>query len=217
MINLDNLDIKEWLSLNSALQKKKNAVRKALKERGVLKREGKNAFDKYTYFSEAQYKDLFTGLFAEHGLDLSTTEETVEAFVTPSTNMPNGRKVTLSFVLSDIDTGFFERSNISGEGFDKGDKGIYKAYTGAVKYYLASTFLVATGDDAEKDENRNEKTPPSNYKRATAEQVTALEAIYTGNNLTFLLAKNKVKALTELSEKKAAELILLNKTKNKGV
>ena len=48
-------DSQQWLDLNARLQQKKNALRKLLKEKGVLKREAKNTFDKYSYFSEAQY------------------------------------------------------------------------------------------------------------------------------------------------------------------
>ena len=48
---LENLDAKEWLALNAKLQKKKNALRKALKEKGVLKKGGTNTFDKYSYFT----------------------------------------------------------------------------------------------------------------------------------------------------------------------
>jgi hypothetical protein len=35
-----------------------------------------------------------------------------------------------------------------------GDKGLYKAMTGANKYFLLKTFLIETGDDPERDENQ---------------------------------------------------------------
>ena len=54
---------KEWLELNAKLQQKKNLLRKSLKAKGVLKKGATNTFDKYSYFSEAQYKELFTELF----------------------------------------------------------------------------------------------------------------------------------------------------------
>ena len=59
--------------------------------------------------------------------------------------------VQLRFDLHDIDTGFFESTVITGDALDKGDKAGYKAFTGAIKYFLADTFMVATGDDPEKD------------------------------------------------------------------
>ena len=148
---IEKLDIKQWLELNSKLQQKKNALRKALKEKGVLKKDKTNDYDHYSYFSEAGYKELFTELFSKCGLELTSNEIAYESFETTSEKQQSGRKVTFEFKLSDIDTGFYEVSKISGEGFDKGDKAGYKADTGAIKYYLANTFLVATGDDAEQD------------------------------------------------------------------
>ena len=138
-----------WFELNAKLQKKKNAIRKALKERGVLKREGSNNYDKYKYFTEAQYKTLFTELLSEHNLELKFNEIEYETFSGPE-KQANGRMPKLVFTLTDCETGFFEETTITGEGIDKGDKAGYKAYTGALKYYLANTFLVATGDDPER-------------------------------------------------------------------
>lgn len=43
---IETLDAKEWLGLNALLQQKKNALRKALKEKGVLKKGGVNEYDK---------------------------------------------------------------------------------------------------------------------------------------------------------------------------
>lgn len=147
---LTKLEPAEWLKLNAKLQQKKSAVRSELASRGVLKRDGYNNFDKYKYFSEAQYKILFTELFSTHGLELTCDEQEYSMY-DGSEKQANGRTVRLSFTLSDCETGFSETSDITGEGLDKGDKAGYKAYTGALKYYLANTFMVATGDDAEND------------------------------------------------------------------
>lgn len=152
------------LELNAKLQTKKSNLRKALSKKGKIGKDKKNTYDKYTYFSEAGYKELFTELFSSNGLELSTTEiETIE--IQGTNNMPFGRRVTLEFTLTDIETGYCETSRFSGEGMDKGDKAIYKAYTGALKYYFASTFNVATGDDPEKDSPDGEKAPRFNAKK----------------------------------------------------
>lgn len=133
------------------LLKKKNELRKLLKEKGVLERDKKNTFDNYKYFSEAQYKKLFTELFSKVGLELAMSVEELQTFNVEGSKQPNGRIVKVLFTLQDTDTGDEEQSIVFGEGFDKGDKGIYKAYTGALKYYLANTFMVATGDDPENE------------------------------------------------------------------
>ena len=146
------------IELNAKLQQKKSALRKELKEKGILPKQGFNSVDKYKYFSELQYKELFTDLFTKHGLELTATEMESSMFV-GSEKQPNGRQVKIKFILTDIDTGFSEESVFSGEGMDKGDKGIYKAQTGALKYYLSVTFMVATGDDAEKDSPESTTLP----------------------------------------------------------
>jgi hypothetical protein len=175
MVKIEGLAVEEALKLNAKLQAKKNMTRKALKDKGILKREGNNTFDKYKYFSEAQYKQLFTELFSEAKLELSFTEISYDTFE-GSEKQSNGRMPKLKFILTDVDTGFYEETVITGEGIDKGDKAGYKAYTGAIKYYLANTFLVATGDDPEK-ESPSEKMNTRTEKKATAKQVSLIKEI----------------------------------------
>lgn len=172
---IENLDAKEWLELNAKLQAKKNTLRKSLKEKGVLKKGAVNEYDKYRYFSEAQYKELFTELFSDAGLELSFSEIEYLTF-TGSEKQANGRMPRLNFILTDIATGFYEVTTITGEGIDKGDKAGYKAYTGALKYYLANTFMVATGDDPEKD-SPSHTMNDKQEKKATAKQIELLRKI----------------------------------------
>lgn len=175
MINLESLPATDAMKLNAKLQAKKNTLRKALKEKGVLKKGGNNSFDKYNYFTEAQYKELFTELFSNVGLELSFTELEYNTF-TGSEKQANGRMPRLNFILTDIDTGFYEVTTITGEGIDKGDKAGYKAYTGALKYYLANTFMVATGDDPEK-ESPSHTMNDKQEKKATAKQIELIRKI----------------------------------------
>jgi hypothetical protein len=195
----------KYLELNAKLQKKKNGLRLALKEKGVLKREGNNTFDRYKYFSEAQYKMLFTELLPVYGLELAFTELSYDTFE-GSEKQANGRMPHLRFSLTDAETGFWEETEITGEGMDKGDKAGYKAYTGALKYFLADTFLVATGDDPETerpDAEMNNKVT----RKATPKQVEILSKIYTGDNLDKLLKLNGVFKIEDLPMSKASELI----------
>lgn len=203
----ENMDSKEWLALNAKLQLKKNAMRNALKEKGILKREGQNAFDKYSYFSEAQYKALFTGLLSENKLELKFDEVDYETFE-GTEKQANGRLVKLNFSLFDCETGFFETTTITGEALDKGDKAGYKAYTGALKYYLADTFMVATGDDPEVESpEQKANTVKPNDRKATPKQVEMLLRYYKGENLTKLLTANNIEKIEDIPMKKASELI----------
>ena len=205
---LGNENAEKWLGLNAKLQQKKNALRKALKEKGVLQKGGENTYDKYRYFSEAQYKELFTDLFSTYGLELKFNEVEYQTIEGPE-KQANGRMPRLEFSLFDTETGFFETTTITGEGIDKGDKAGYKAYTGAIKYYLANTFMVATGDDPElesPDTKMNTKKP-SEARKATPKQLEILRSVYTGERLTKLLEVNNISAIEELPIEKASELI----------
>ncbi len=202
---LDRLEVQDWLKLNAQLQRKKNGVRKALKEKGILKKGAVNEFDKYSYFSEAQYKELFTGLFSDHGLELKFTEISYDTFE-GSEKQSNGRMPRLTFSLIDVETGFYEETVITGEGIDKGDKAGYKAYTGALKYFLADTFMVATGDDPEKD-SPSEKMNTKQVRKASQKQIEVLSRAYVGDNLTKLLTVNHIERLEDLPMEKASELI----------
>lgn len=197
---INNLEPNEWLKLNASLQKKKNSLRKALKEKGVLKKGGNNSYDNYRYFSEAQYKELFTELFSDAGLELSFNEIEYLTFE-GSQKQANGRMPRLTFILTDIDTGFYEDTTITGEGIDKGDKAGYKAYTGALKYYLANTFMVATGDDPE-EESPSHTMNDKKEKKASAKQIELLKKIAAEQGKA--LDENAVK---EWSMKKASDFI----------
>ena len=204
-MNLDTLEPKIWLELNAKLQAKKNALRKDLKSKGILKKGGQNEYDHYSYFSEAQYKELFTELFSKNNLELKFSELEYNTFEGSGKNC-NGRMTRLEFTLIDVETGFFETTVITGEGMDKGDKAGYKAYTGAVKYYLADTFLVATGDDAEKEspeENMNTKSE----RKASPKQIELLQKYYTGENLEKLLQVNNISKIEDLPMQKASDII----------
>lgn len=202
---LENLPIEKWLSLNAQLQQKKQNVRRALKEKGVLQKGGENTFDHYKYFSEAQYKSLFTALLADNDLELKFTELDYQTFQGPE-KQANGRMPRVEFSLFDCQTGFYESTVITGEGIDKGDKAGYKAYTGALKYYLADTFMVATGDDPEK-ESPDARMNDIVETKATAKQVELLSKYYTGDNLTKLLQANGIERIEDIPAKKASSLL----------
>ena len=202
---IKEIETAEWLKLNAKLQQKKNALRKALKDKGILPKAGVNEYDKYKYFSEAQYKELFTELFSDHGLELSFNELEYGTFE-GTEKQANGRMVKLEFYLYDIDTGFYETTVITGEGIDKGDKAGYKAYTGALKYFLADKFMVATEDDAEKESPDN-KMNDRTERKATPKQIEVLASTYQGENLEKLLKLNNISSLEEMPMSKASELI----------
>lgn len=199
---ITRLEPEKWLELNAKLQQKKSALRKELSERGVLKREGNNTYDKYKYFSEAQYKELFTELLPKHGLELNFDEIDYITFSVEG-KQPNGRMPKLEFYLYDTDTGFYETTKITGEGIDKGDKAGYKAYTGALKYYLADKFMVATGDDPETESPEGRSARPKQPEDPKVDEA-ALEKLRTIADAVDISAEQicktfKVESLPELT------------------
>ena len=215
MFDFSKLDPEDYTGLNAKLQKKKNALRKELSEKGILKREGQNQFDKYSYFSEAQYKALFTQLFAKHGLELKFTELDYIPFE-GTEKQANGRLVKVQYDLIDIETGFYESSVITGEGLDKGDKAGYKAYTGSLKYYLASTFMVATGDDPETESPDVKASPKKKLEKdplkATENQIATVKRIL-GENVKPMLEYYSIEKVEDLTIQQASEIIRKKGTK----
>lgn len=59
--------------------------------------------------------------------------------------------VPMTFTICDAETGESITVPWEGQGQDSGDKGIYKAFTGADKYFLRNLLLIPTGDDPEND------------------------------------------------------------------
>lgn len=189
--------------MRAQLYQKKNALRADLAQRGILKREGNNTFDKYKYFSEAQYKSLFTELFSSHGLELRSTVSDY-SMVEGTEKQANGRQVRMIFELCDTETGFSELAECVGEGFDKGDKAGYKAMTGALKYYLACNFLVATGDDPEAD---SPDVKMNSKAKITAAQKNVIVKKYQGDALQRLLEWAGVTSLDDMTVEQATRVI----------
>ena len=207
----ENMQGESELNLIAKLQVKKNKLRKALKEKGILPKGAHNDYDNYEYFSEAQYKELFTELFSKFGIELYVNEVKYESFK-GTDKQPFGRLVTLACTLIDIDTGYSESSNHTGEGLDRGDKAGYKATTGALKRFLSSTFLVATKDDPEREDEKPSKPAPT--KKTTLgtispEQRTILMNLYGVNKKKVLetMKKYKKAKFDDLTKEEASKVI----------
>ena len=120
-----------------------------------IPKNGKNTFHNYKYATESDITDGLRELLAGHGLAfLPPSVISWERDETAETKGGPRTRVQLQFALGCCDTGEVFSSIVWGEGQDGGDKGFYKAYTGAVKYFLMKTFLIATGDDPEQDAPR---------------------------------------------------------------
>jgi hypothetical protein len=76
-------------------------------------------------------------------------------------------EVRFPIVLECSETGEIRLYRAVGHGIDNADKGIFKAITGAMKYWLMNQFLIPTGDDPERD-NQMDKEPEGDYNLDTS-------------------------------------------------
>jgi hypothetical protein len=123
------------------------ALIKVGREVNYVQKRGYNDFQKYSYVTEADVLEVVRPQLLNHGLLMIPTLESTQhdehgnTHITVRYDIYHESGETLSFV-------------IAGSGNDRnskgvGDKGIYKALTGANKYALLRLLQLATGDDAE--------------------------------------------------------------------
>lgn len=134
----------------SGLFHKVLAVQKAI---SAVPKRGYNSYHKYHYATEADILSIKETLNDNGLVVLPTTVHQDTGF------KPDGKSwasVTLLFRVIDTDSGESIESQFTGYAEDNFDKAIYKATTGANKYFYLKFFGIATEDDPE----REEMTPP---------------------------------------------------------
>jgi hypothetical protein len=115
---------------------------------------GRNDFHKYDYVTESDLVDHIRDKLAEHGVAIfpSVREHDVIEMEDQRKRTVYLTTVTLEISLVDGESGDTMTTTWIGQGLDQSDKGYYKAYTGAMKYFLMKTFMISTGDDPEQDD-----------------------------------------------------------------
>ena len=141
---------------------------------GMIRKTGVNAFHKYTYAKEADLVEEIRPMLSEYGiwLEQRLLGDPARGFVAHQrlAQYKSGADITVEsltaitkefrFVWWNPESGELETTEwepFMGYGDDNGDKGYYKAETGAVKYFLMKTFMVATGNDPEADQRVDER------------------------------------------------------------
>jgi len=115
-------------------------------------------------------------------------------------------RVIMSYSFEDVDTAEAVTIKVAGEGQDAGDKAPYKAMTGALKYALLQSFLLATGDDPEEERSRPTTQPEPSRASHSDQLISAdegrelrqlIEA--TGTEMERVLAYYKLASLEEMT------------------
>ncbi len=119
-----------------------------------LKKTGWNSFHSYHYVTEADVVEAVREKLAAAGIFILSSQE--ECTPRDVRRMKDGKEVishgTLVKVKYTFTDGEAEVSVFAyGDSEDTGDKGLYKAVTGAYKYFLLKNFMIPTGDDPEGD------------------------------------------------------------------
>ena len=144
-------------------------------EIGYVEKNGRNDFHKYDYVTEADLIEAVRSKLTDRNVVLmpSVKEVRERPYVTDKDKQSCVTTVIVAFTFIDADSGETHEAEWAGTGDDAGDKGLYKAYTGALKYFLMKAFQVPTGDDPERDNGRQSapavpKGPPIEADRAKA-------------------------------------------------
>jgi hypothetical protein len=189
----------------SNLTKKMCAVMSQIE---TLPKNGWNSYHNYAYASDEDVLNLMRGLLANVGLVLFTKPIDIEF-------RPNNI-VMLSLEITIVDSETCERETFPwfATAMDKQDKGIYKAVTTGLKYFLLKQFLVSTGD-SESDADHGAKTTKKDEGKtdsnlATEKQTKAVWAMLTklgAKNVDDALKARDLPALDKLTKGQASDVI----------
>jgi hypothetical protein len=145
----------ESLSPEATILRAMNAV---MEEVNYVQKRGENDFHGYKYATEADVLDRLRPAMVKHGLILIPSVQQVS-----SIDQHGNTTVSIHYTLAHISGAVWSTPIIAaGCGNDRsksgfGDKGLYKALTGANKYLLFKLFQIETGNDPEEsagDRNR---------------------------------------------------------------
>jgi hypothetical protein len=183
---------------------------------GYVQKRGFNERNNYSYVTAADLAGAVGDILAELGVVIVPRLESIAYEPARSNGAEAARaaQVVMAYTFTDVETGDEITTKVAGQGLDAGDKAPYKAMTGALKYALLQSFLLATGDDPE--DERISHTPGSE-RLITPEEGRQLRALVdeTGTELERVLSYYKINALEEMSEssyRRAVELLNRKRT-----
>jgi len=127
-----------------------------------IPKNGWNDKQKYAYALEADVLEAFRKELIKENIFITSSLMKVES-------KPEGwgilTTVTMAYIIYDLESDETLSVQFAGQGMDGGDKGIYKGYTGANKYFLLKTFWLPTYEDPENDDSQipPQKTSKPSY------------------------------------------------------
>jgi hypothetical protein len=197
------------------LRQKLAEVRRRL---GYIQKRGFNETNNYSYVTAADLAGAVGDILAELGVVIVPRLESIayEPGAVGRSEVARAAQVVMAYTFADVDSGDEITTRVAGQGLDAGDKAPYKAMTGALKYALLQSFLLATGDDPE--EERINHTSGNGDRLITAEETRQLRLLIdeTNTELERVLSYYKISSLEEMREssyRRALELLNRKRTR----
>jgi hypothetical protein len=134
-----------------------------IKDLPAVQKEGRNPHFGYNYTKEGQIMALLGPRLASSGILVTTSVETMQPHY-GAAKEGSYVSVTTLHKFIDTETGAFIEVRGAGVGWDSGDKGVYKAVTGAFKQIFMKNFWITDETDPE-DET---KKPEANTGKASS-------------------------------------------------
>lgn len=139
-----------------------------------VEKNGVNSFHNYKYAMEQDMLVAVRKKLSDAGIFVTTSVRSVEIRETPKDGFLT--TIITDHLFTDGETGEQLTATSAGQGTDKGDKGVYKAITGATKYFISKNFLIPTGDDPESFDEKREaagRVPKQSASNPKAQQAKA--------------------------------------------
>ena len=171
-----------------------------------IPKNGHNKHQNYDYALESDIKDVVRKEMANRNLMMIPNELSRTMTQIPTKN-GSQQLVTLEieFTVNDADSGEAFKMVGYGDGQDSGDKAVYKAKTGALKYALTSLFMIPTGDDPEKP-LQPPKVIDKEQLQAIEENIDQVANLSNANSVNVLgTLKTEIKLEKELKDMNESE------------
>lgn len=138
-------------------------ISEVMKNVKYIQKTGYNSFHRYNYATEADVNEKVREEFSRLNVIMipDIKDVSIREHITNKGNREYITSVKIEFKIMDGDSEEIISFMGHGEGQDAGDKGIYKAITGAQKYALMKALMIPTGDDPEGDSKVDERNAPT--------------------------------------------------------
>ena len=187
---------------------------------GYVQKRGFNERNNYSYVTAADLAGAVGDILAELGIVIVPRLESIayEPNQYGRVEAARAAQVVMAYTFTDVDSGEEITTKVAGQGLDAGDKAPYKAMTGALKYALLQSFLLATGDDPEDERISHSLSGNGAERLINAEEILKLRALVdeTETELDRVLAYYKINSLEDMREssyRRAVELLNRKRTK----